>query len=258
MNHDRLEALLWEWIDGEIDEPDLTLLKQYLAEHPEAREEHRRLLDVSNLLSSLEPVEAPAGQRERIEAALASRPAHRPPAEAAPRARAGRLVQPWPARLAYLAAGLVVGVVVTALLGIGPGASRGVGEPALRGVMFRHLENGESHEVNLVNGAGRLVLAREGRRLHADLDLRRSGAAQLAIQCEAGKLSVESLDQVSSASVRLAAAGRGVLVSTAGPTRLRVGVVAEPKATDILVRITAGGEVLASSRVQLGPGGEEQ
>jgi len=252
MNRDQLEGFLWEWIDGEISEADLNRLEAYLAEHPEGREEHRRLLELSELLSSTEPVDVPAEQRGRIDSALAT---HQVPWRRQEVARGGRVrwcERPWPLRLAYMAAGFVMGAVVVALLWGGPGSGWIGHEPALRGVMTNRVMDREKQRFDLAQNAGWLNVAGGSRLFRVELDLTRSGKVKLFVEGGKGALRVESLDQGAASPIRVSAADRRVVVELTGPTRVTIGFAADRPAGVLHLRVTAGGETLLGSQVRLG------
>ena len=79
MKPDRLEALLWERIDGVISAVDRAELDAWLAGNSQARELDRELIALAARLEESVELEPPAELRPRIDRALA---AARPPAAA--------------------------------------------------------------------------------------------------------------------------------------------------------------------------------
>ena len=72
MRPERLEALLWDQIDGVIDDAHLAELETYLAEHYEARELKEELELLAGRLADLVEMEPPDELRPRIDRALAA------------------------------------------------------------------------------------------------------------------------------------------------------------------------------------------
>jgi len=80
MRSERLEALLWERIDGEITDADRAELEAHLAEHREARELEEELVFMARRLDEIAEVEPPQELRPLIDDALAAAnpPRHEP------------------------------------------------------------------------------------------------------------------------------------------------------------------------------------
>ena len=86
MKPDRLEALLWERIDGVISEEDHAELERTLAESGDARELEREIAALAERLSQTAEVPPPSDLRQKIDAAL---DAARPPGSTGSKVRPG-------------------------------------------------------------------------------------------------------------------------------------------------------------------------
>jgi len=162
MSDGGLERLLWEEIDGALSEAERSRLAERLEADGEARKLGDEVGEMARLLSDAEDVTPPPELRLRIRTALAERPVPGSP-------RSGR--RPWwsPAawgagsssRYAYLAAGIVIGVVSVLLVGRGMDSG---GSEALVGTVnvAADAAPGEWREFALGDARGSVRLRRQG------------------------------------------------------------------------------------------------
>jgi hypothetical protein len=240
MNPERLDELLWELIDGEINPEDHTILREYLVGRPEAEERRREFVALATKLGSQERVEPPAELRERINAALDAVPA---PVVAAPPAVV-KMPPPraatWPMRASYLAAGLLLGVGLTFLV-VG-GAGQDLDQSKLYGTVQLPLE--EAVSVELEADAGTLVFDRSGTRRTLDLDLRWDGVVEVKLDSQSGVIKLETVDHVGSTALAASTEGPRLLLTMQGPAALRLVVDVGVPDASLLVTITAEDEAL--------------
>ncbi len=79
MNREQFEALVWERIDGTLEEADRARLAAYLDAHPEAREWQREIEATARRLGAVKEVPPPEILRARIDASLAASRRPQPP-----------------------------------------------------------------------------------------------------------------------------------------------------------------------------------
>jgi hypothetical protein len=280
MNLERLEALLWERIDGVIGAEDRTELEAFLAQDQEARELEHELGVLADRLASARELKPPAELRERIDRALimaepplapaeavevpgpravakettaveipaapAAKPPPTPPKAAArPRTDGG-----WQSRLLPLAASLLIGVAIGFLVqfAAGPGvdASRAVGtmhvpaEPAPTDVVT----------IDLAGDLGALSVWREGPLLAAELGLVEDIEVELVLESSFGDLFVGGAGMAESPASEISLDGGRVVLRAVGAGRYALKVVAAEKRVPIRLRVNSGVEVLADRWIE--------
>lgn len=243
MRDQELERLTWQRIDGALSPEDRRRLDRYLEDHPEARGRVRQIEDLARLLRAPDPVAAPLELRPRIDRALA--------AAKAPRAPRTSVVQrprawPWGPRLAYVAAGVLIGVVATLLLPPGPGGrvSRDQASAAMGAAAGSRLL-----ELDLAGGAGTLHLRRTEGVVTVETFLVNQGEVELVLEAEHGGLHLEALTGEGGAIPELDLSGsrlEGRIVG-AGSHRLTVRLADASAPLDVEARDQ--GRLLARGRI---------
>lgn len=115
MSSERLEALLWQKIDGTIDSSGEELLAEFMSEDPQANERQRTVAALSKLLDEVESIEPPPELRESLLDAIRE-PLPQPLPFVVPGTTSSDEARPKRVRLSYLAAGILIGVIATRLL----------------------------------------------------------------------------------------------------------------------------------------------
>lgn len=157
MSEHGLERLLWEEIDGSLQETERRELSERLAADAGAERLRGEVTELARLLADAEDVAPPAELRRRIRTAVAGRPL--PGASHAARRWWSPAV--WAggssSRYAYLAAGIVIGIVSVLLVGRGmePGSA------ALVGTVNVPAEAGAWRELPLADARGFVRLRRQ-------------------------------------------------------------------------------------------------
>jgi len=241
MNED-LERLAWKRIDDEISPSDRERLEQLEASDPELRGDIERLRALSDALARFREVTPPPELRTRIDRAVASSsPGWRRPAP---------VVNVWRPRLAYLAAGLLVGAVVARLLL--PVSDRQVDVDQLTGAMRAAPSQATGGlQVELDGDRGTLSQWRDGNLLMTALDLSMEQPVDLVLEAEEGGLDLlNAVHSGGSVSELLVEVDR-LVMHTEGTGRHVVSVMPRREDSAVLVVVISGGDVLASQRVTL-------
>jgi len=245
MKTERLEALLWERIDGTIAAGDLAELEAHIAEHPEAGSLQRQIEGLAGQLDRLRPVKPPAELKGRITTAL-----HDVPASQRPTRGIRSTLRPAPARLrpvAWLpiAAGLLVGVTVGYLLHPGEGLS--VDGSRAAGTMSVPAGDRPSSTatIDLGGTAGSLEIARTGAEAEISVDL--VGDHDLGVDLEAadGDLLVTSVGTAESGQFEIAATGEHARFRTRGPSTHTLRMAMSSMATPLHLVVSLNGAVVA-------------
>ena len=278
MNLERLEALLWERIDGVIGAEDQTELEAFLAQDQEARELDHELKVLAERLASARELKPPAELRGRIDRALIMAEPPVAPAEegavpeplategktaavAAPKPPAAK--QPpttvalhrrsgggWRTRLLPLAASLVVGVAIGLLVQI----TAGPDVDASRAVGAMHAPVGpassEAVTIDLAGDHGALSIWREGPVLIAELGLMGDIEVELVLESDAGDLVVGGAGMAGSPASEVSLDGGRVVLRANGAGRYALTVIATEKRVPIRLRVNSGGAVLADRWIE--------
>ena len=248
MMDEELERLAWQRIDGEISPSDRARLEELEARHPELRADIERLSALSDVFARIKEVPPPSELRPRIDRAVAA---------SSPRwRRSASVVNMWRPRLAYLAAGLLVGAVVARLLL--PVSERQIDVEQLTGAMrpAASLAAG-GVRVDLTGGRGTLSHWREGTRLMTALDLSGEQAVELVIEAESGALDFLSVRHSGGSASELVAQGSRFVLHAAGPGHHVLAVIPAGEDTAVRVAFYSGGTLLAGQTVvsrELGQG----
>jgi hypothetical protein len=166
-SHEKYQELMHGELDGEVSNEELVALREYLAAHPEAQSVQAELKKLTAVLNQVEDIEVPDDLHESILAAL---PRRRPTFDISARNSRSRFRMPL-IRYGYaLAAGLLLGVVLT-------------------GVVFRNLSSVEKSDVygtmTPLENTFHYVVAEQMRLAAPDLggtvELRRSGDSEFLV-----------------------------------------------------------------------------
>jgi len=181
-------------IDGEASPEQLAALREYLAHHPEAQIAHAKLAKLTDILNHVEEVETPGDLRGKILAAL---PPRRPTLEIGVRNRHSLFRIPL-IRYGYaLAAGLLLGVVLTgvAFRNLAP-----VEKSAVYGIMtarenMPHYVVAEQMKLATPGLAGSVQLSRSGHNEVVVFDLNGEQAVDVEVRFDGSRAGVEGFSQ---------------------------------------------------------------
>jgi anti-sigma factor RsiW len=229
---DELERLAWENIDGTISAGDRTRLEEDLARNDEARSRYVELERMAAMLGRLEPMKPPAELRPRIDRALSV---------VSPRWRRRQSpANAWTGRLAYLAAGLVLGLVAARVLLPTAGLDRA-------DVVGAMAASKAAVTVEL-DGVGQLAVWRDGSsRIILELGLSRAIPVELEVGAANGGLTIDRA--VLGGAGEAATGPTGVRLSVEGPGRSSILLESDAELAELAVRVRSGGHLLADRLV---------
>jgi len=277
MNLERLEALLWERIDGVIGAEDRAELEAFVAQDQEAKELDHELNVLAERLASARELKPPAELRERIDRALimaeppmapaeaveapGPRTATRPAAVEVPEMPVAQQTPPavvvrhrsdggWRGRLLPLAASLLVGVAIGLLVQF----AAGPGVDASRAVGTMHVPTGTAPTdpvtIDLAGDLGALSVWREGPLLAAELGLVENIEVELVLESTSGDLFVGGAGMAESPASEISLDGGRVVLRADGAGRYALKVVAANERAPIRLRVNSGAEVLADRWIE--------
>lgn len=240
MTHDDLERLAWESLDGTISAEDKRHLEDLLAGDPDVRSRYQELERMAATLGRLVSVKPPAELRPRIDRALSV---------ASPRWRRRQSpANAWQGRLAYLAAGLVLGLVAARVLL----PTAGLDGADVVGAMAAT----EAAVTVELDDVGQLAVWREGTsRIILELGLSRAMPVELEVGAADGGLTIDRA--VLGGAGEAAAGPAGVRLSVEGPGRSSISLETVGDLPDLAVRVRSDGRLLADRLVsanELGDG----
>jgi hypothetical protein len=237
-----LERLAWQLIDDDISPEDRERIEWLQTESAEFRAEVDRIRDLSEALARSEEIAPPPELRPRIDRAVAATsPAWRRPTH---------VVDMWRPRLVYLAAGLLVGVVIARLLLPVPGHL--VDESDVTGAMHPPAESPLTAEVISQQGAwGSLSQWRDGDLLITAFEPATDQPAAMILDSEDGTLIFESAHHVGGSASELRFEEGRLVVKAADAGRHVIAVAPADGDTTVTVLVVSGGEHLASQHVRL-------
>jgi hypothetical protein len=242
MNHEAFERLAWQRIDGVISSADQRRLDEYLESFPDARVELEELVKLADLLGGIEEKESPPQLRSGIDRRLAVANPHwrRLPAKEI----ASDWLSVWRPRFMFMAAGLVVGVVVASVLHTGP-----MVEPRrVTGAM--HLTpTAMTTEIELAEETGSLGLRLDGALLTAELVLVEDRSAELVLDADTEDLRLRIASHETSANTELADEAGRIVLRAGGAGRYMLTVISGELPTSYRVVITSRGSVLLDQRL---------
>lgn len=186
--------------DGEISPRERGWLEKRLAADPEARQEAQRIETLSAMLEQLPEREPPPELPARIDSALAESAVRYPVQEDDVGLFSSILAVGWVPRLAYLAAGLVLGAFLYHAAHDRDGAWSSRDMEGVYGTILEPAgETEEVHILSLADEAGRLALRRSDSTLLVELTLRDSRAVDLTVG-GGGAVSLVALRHASASS----------------------------------------------------------
>jgi hypothetical protein len=243
-----LERLAWQRIDGDISQEDRERLEKLEAEDPEVRRDMDGLRVLSEALARFRKVPPPPELRPRIDRAVASSsPGWR---------RSAPVVNLWRPRLAYLAAGLLVGAVVARLLL--PVSDRQIDADRVTGAMrAAPIHAVDGLQIDLEGGRGTLSQWRDGALLMTALDLSTNLAVDLVLEADDGVLDLLNALHSGGSTSELLVEEHRLVVHAAGVGRHVVAVAPAGEDTSVSAIVVSGGNLLASQRVALSQLGDK-
>ena len=233
-----LERLAWERLDGTISAEDEACLDAMLADDGSARRRLEAIHEVVRGLSGVEQASPPAELRPRIDRAVAA---------ASPRWRRPAVtVGLWGPRLAYLAAGLVVGAIAARLLLPAPALDRDMASGAMVANSAR-----PAGALSLdLGGEGTLALWRSGGLVIIDLAVKAPHHFDATLKAQRGGMGIERVVLSDGPKAEAVADGGGVRIRTDGPGRSTVAVSLHGEESVIVVRVKSDGVTLAEREVR--------
>lgn len=234
MNIDRLEALLWDRIDGTIEPEELAELEALLAEHPEPREIERQVTAIAEELDAMDRVPPPVELRGKIDDALAGavQPAIQPPARK-------HATSNWHVRLLPLAACLLIGVAVGYLLH--PGAGGSIDRAELTGAMLTPTGQLESAPIEILLEGGSVVASRAGSDVVVDLKLTSDLELGLTLVGTGGPVRMTNLNSRTSSATEINTEQGLVEFHTRGPGTAVLAVTAATSDDPVRIQVSADG-----------------
>ena len=241
MMPDNFERLAWERIDGTISAEDDERLAAVMADDPKARQRFAEIEEMSDVLARVGEAEPPVELRPRIDRALAA---------ASPRwRRRAPGFQMWRPRLAYLAAGLLLGAVVGQLLLPAPV----VDSDRVSGAIVVADEIPEAAmSIDLDGGVGVLALWWDDPTLTSDLRLTTDRSFELTLEADETDLEIRRGTQMGSPSSAVWREAGRVVVRATGPGRQTVAVGFRGSASRVRIRVVGDDGVLADRVISLG------
>jgi hypothetical protein len=240
MTRDEYERLAWERIDGEITPGDLARLEAIEAGNPDFRVHLEQLRTICDELSRAREVSPPAELRPRIDRALgSSSPGWR---------RTAPVVNLWRPRLAYLAAGLVVGAVVARLLLTV--ADRPIEPDRVTGTMrVVPTRAAQQQTIDFGENRGSLNLARQDDIVIVDAELTADLPFEVMVEAEGGSLSVRGMVGSGARPSRLVVDSSRVALHADGAGRHRLELAPSDPSMTVRVVVVCDGRTVANRTV---------
>ena len=242
MNHEEFERLAWQGIDGVISPADQRQLDDYLESYPDGRVELEELVKLADLLGGLEEQESPPQLRSRIDRALAVATPdwRRQPAKEI----ASDWLSVWRPRFVFMAAGLVLGVVVASVLHTGP-----MVEPRRVAGAMHLTSTGMTTEFELAGETGSLGLRRDGALLTAELVLVEDRSVELVLDADTEDLRLRIASHDTNAKTELAEEAGQIVLRAGGAGRYLMTASSDELPASYRVVITSRGSVLLDHRL---------
>ena len=249
MNSERLEALLWERIDGTIGDLERAELEAALAADPEASRLETEIALMAGQLETMPRLAPGHGLRSRIASALAEARAPGPPA-AVPAASVAR--RRWirrPAAWLPLAACLVIGIALGLMLPSIGGVS--VEESKAAGAMGADAaRSGPPLRLELGGGLGMLTATRAGTAAIIELRLETDDEVTLAVGQPGAEVAISELGDDAGPDRSLMVVEGRVLMRTRGPGAIRLGLTAGSDTAPLHLEVSADGATVAERWVE--------
>jgi hypothetical protein len=241
MNREELERLAWERIDGVIHPDDRDRLERHLAGDASARDRLAELESLAELLEGVEKEAPPAELRPRIDRAIATAQPRwrRPPA----------VTVDWRPRVAFLAAGLMLGAIAALLLSPGPGVD---GDQVTGTMHVVSVGDGFSEEIDLGAGLGSLALSGEGSELTAELRWDSQEGVELELELSDAAVALLGARHESDAASEVEVDGGRVLLRGVGPGRHVLTTALSGRPSTGRVSVRSGGRVVTERNLELG------
>lgn len=249
MKSERLEALLWERIDGTIGDAERAELEAALAADPEARRLETEIARMAGQLESMPRLAPGHGLRSRIASALAeARVAGRPaamPAASIARRRWIRRPAAWLPLAACLVIGIALGLMLPSIGGVAVEESKAagaMGADAARPSPPLRLELGR--------GLGTLKVTRTGSAATIELRLETDGEVMLVVGQPGAEIAISELGEGAGPDRSLSVAEGRVVMRTRGPGDIRLGLTARSETAPLHLEVSADGETVAERWVE--------
>ena len=236
-------------LDGEATDKELTVLRKYLASHPEAQNDHAELVKLTDILNQVEEVEAPDDLHGSIMAAL---PPRRPVLEIGTWNSRSRFRVPL-VRYGYaLAAGLLLGAALTgiAFRSLSPADKSDVyGTLAVRENVPRYVAVGQMNLESPELG-GSVELSRSGSNSMIVFNLQARQAVEVEVGFDVSQVGLKSFDQQPGATQSFEAKEAGISFQSKGQQRSTLILTSEKEAPLILnLRFYLDGKLIHQGRL---------
>ena len=248
MNPERLEALIWERIDGTINDDDLAEIEAILAENPDPRSLESEIASIVEGLETLRRVSPPGELRARIDNALSRTDLSRGAAETPPAVvnhRWAARQRRWLPLAACVLIGAGVGYLLSSIGGDAIDESQVVatiGAPAP--------PHGPPMVFELDGELGSVIVSRGDTSTAVDLDLSTDAEVTLTLEQTGQVLEISALDDTGGAPTTVSIADGAVALRTRGPGGPRLEVTGAGPAP-LRIEVTADGAVVAERWVDL-------
>ncbi|HET7207799.1 MAG TPA: hypothetical protein VFI95_14580 [Terriglobales bacterium] len=236
-------------LDGEATDKERMVLREYLASHPEAQNDHAELVKLTDLLNQVEEVETPGDLHASILAAL---PPRRPVREIGMWKSQSRFRIPL-IRYGYaLAAGLLLGAALTgvAFRSLSPVDKSNVyGTLAVRENAPRYVALGQM-KLDSPGLEGSVELSRAGSNSLIVFNLQAQQAVEVEVGFEGNQVGLKSFDQQPGATQSLEAKEGGISFQSKGQQRSTVILTSEKAAPLILdLKFYVDGKLIHQGRL---------
>lgn len=239
MNDADFERLAWERLDGTISAEDAARLDAMVAGSDSSRRRYTFLERIARELASVAPVAAPAELRPRIDRALAA---------SSPRwRRSSPVLAFWRPRLAYLAAGLLAGMVAARLLMPGPAVDRGQAS----GAMVAAVATPSAGLTLDLAGIGTLALRQDDDLLDLELMLSTDRPVEISLEPRHGQLGIATLEAGGASIVTAAADGGDARFRVEGPGHPTVSLRLPAGDPEVSVRVSSEGVTVTERVVRI-------
>lgn len=250
MKTERLESLMWEFLDGTITADERADLEAHVERHPEAREFQREIEKLAEQLDGLGRAAPPENLRPRIAAALQEVPA--PTREPQPVSSFAPPMAPQRRSVAWLplAASLLVGVAVGYLLQ--PGAGLSVDRSRAAGAMTSTAPGFATHtlEIDLGERAGTMVVRPLADGAAISIELVSATDLEIVLEVADGMLLPTGIDTVDSAGFGITAGVGRTVIRTRGPAIHELKFTTTETTESVHLVVRSNGAVVADDWLQ--------
>ncbi|HSN53924.1 MAG TPA: hypothetical protein VLT32_04600 [Candidatus Sulfomarinibacteraceae bacterium] len=249
MNSERLEALLWERIDGTINDAERDELETALAADPGARRLEAEIAHMAGRLEALPRLTPGRDLRSRIASALSEARAPGPPAaihaSSIPRRRSIHRPAAWLPLAACLVIGVAFGLILASIGGVAVETSKATGamgaDTARPGTPLRF---------ELDSGLGLLTVTRTGPEAIIELRLETDDEITLAVGQPGAEITISELGDAAGPDRSLTVVEGRMVMRSRGPGAIRLGITAGSDTAPLHLEVSADGATVAERWVE--------